>query len=77
MDMNNLKNIKLTVWFFPKGFENSMESSHQQKTFKDLESLVIWCRNNYKKIGALNDYRTFGEPISHFVIMAALDGKAF
>ena len=74
--MSKLANIKLTVWFFPNGFGVMKPNSYQEKTFKNFESLVTWCRNNYQKIGALNDWRTFGQSINHFDIMAALEGKS-
>ena len=49
--------------------------SPSTESFKDEMSCIEWCRRNHSKIGAINDYRTFGESISHFEIMDAINGK--
>lgn len=66
--------IKITVNFYPEQFGIMKPNSWQEKTFKDEASCMEWCRRNSKKIGCINDYRTFGQPISHFDIMNAIRG---
>jgi hypothetical protein len=51
-------------------------SEWQEKTFKDEMTCIEWCRRNHSKIGAINEYRTFGEPVFLFEIMDAIRGKA-
>lgn len=48
----------------------------QNKTFNDETSCIEWCRKNSEKIGCINDYRTGFQPISHFEIMDAINGKS-
>ena len=52
-----------------------LNTSWQDKSFKDENAAIEWCRKNYRNIGCINDYRTGFEPISHFEIMDALNGK--
>lgn len=49
-------------------------SEWQDKTFKDENAAIEWCRRNHEKIGCINDYRTNHQQISHFEIMDALRG---
>lgn len=51
------------------------DSEWQTKTFKDETSCMEWCRRNSEKIACINDYRTKFQPISHFEIMDAINGK--
>lgn len=62
--------IKLKVKFGKSIFN----SSWQDKTFADFDSAIIWCRRNSDKIFCINDFRTFGKPISHWDVMAAIGG---
>lgn len=50
--------------------------SWQDKSFKDENACIEWCRKNYAKIGCINDYRTRFHPISHFEIRDAIRGVA-
>lgn len=52
------------------------DSEWQKKTFNDETSCIEWCRKNSEKIGCINDYRTGFQPISHFEIMDAINGKS-
>ena len=61
--------IKISVDFGTLG-----SSTWQDKSFKDIESAIMWCRKNYQKIWCINDFRTFGQPISHWDVMDALHG---
>lgn len=54
---------------------NIVDSEWQTKSFKDEMSAIEWCRRNAKKIGYINDYPTYYQPVSHFEIMAALKNK--
>ena len=76
MAKNNNK-IKVTIWYFPEGFGIMKPNSYQEKTFPDFDRLMIWVKKNYANIGAINDYRTFGQPIPHFEVMAALNGVSY
>lgn len=69
-----MEKITMNVWFFKDGFGIMKPDEWQKKTFKDTNDAIVWCRRNYKKIGCLNDYRTFGQPISHFDVMDAIRG---
>ena len=71
-----MKGLKIKVNYYPNGFGLMHPSEWQEKTFKDVTSCMEWCRRNYSKIGAINEYRTLGQPISHFEIMDAINGKA-
>ena len=62
--------IKISVHFGISPFS----STWQDKSFNDIESAIMWCRKNYKKIWCINDFRTFGRPISHFDVMDAING---
>ena len=53
-----------------------LNTTWQEKSFKDETACIEWCRKNYKKIWCINDYRTQSQPISHFDIMDALRGIA-
>lgn len=66
--------VKLNIWFFKDGFGVMKTSEWQEKAFKDAYAAIEWCRRNYQKIGCINEYRTFGQPISHFDVMSAIDG---
>ena len=57
-------------------FGRMFETEWQDKSFKDEIKAIEWCRKNYSKIGCINDYRTGFQPISHFEIMDAINGKA-
>ena len=72
VDMN--KKVKLKVWFFKDGFGIMKPNEWQKKSFKDGYAAMEWCRRNSAKIGCLNDFRTFGEPISHFDVLGAING---
>ena len=50
-------------------FGTLFNTTWQDKTFKDENSCVEWCRKNSAKIGCINDYRTGFQPISHFDII--------
>ena len=63
--MAKANKIKLNIMF---------NYNWQEKSFKDLESAIMWCKRNYKNISCINDFRTFGQPISHFDVMMAIDG---
>lgn len=68
--------LKVKIDYYPNGFGLMQQSEWQEKTFKDEMSCIEWCRRNHSKIGAINDYRTFGEFVSHFDIMDAINGKS-
>ncbi len=57
-------------------FSQLFNSEWQDKSFKDENAAMEWCRRNSAKIGCINDYRTGFKPISHFEIMDAIRGKA-
>lgn len=57
-------------------FGEGFNTEWQDKSFKDEMSCIEWCRRNYAKIFCINDYRTFYEPIPHFAIMDAINGKS-
>lgn len=71
--------VNITVTFY-KGekrinpFENVF-TDPQVKVFADLDACMAWCRKNSSKIFCINNFRTFGESISHFEIMDAINGK--
>lgn len=66
--------IKINVNFYPDGFGILKPNSWQEKSFADEMKVIEWCRKNASKIGCINDYRTFGEKVSHFEIMDAIRG---
>ncbi len=76
--MDNRK-IHVTITFY-QNEEHKLDSmlrlfkDPQEKTFNDIDSCMMWCRKNYKKIHAINDYRTMGAPISHYMVMDAIRG---
>ena len=55
-------------------FGKPFEMSWQEKSFKDENAAIEWCRRNSSKIGCINNYRTVFQNISHFEIMDALRG---
>ena len=69
--------VKINVEFYPNGFGLGKNHQWQKKTFADELSAIEWCRQNYKKIGVINDYRTLGRPVSHFEIMDAFRGVTY
>lgn len=70
-----MTSLKIKVDYYPNGFGLMRSSEQQTKTFKDEMSCIEWCRRNHSKIGVINEYRTFGEPLTHFEIMDAIKGK--
>ena len=75
--MNN--KIKIMVVFYKRDdkmldFENGTFTEPQEKTFNDIDSCFSWCMKNHAKLFSINDFRTFGESISHFDIMDAING---
>lgn len=68
--------LKIKVDYYPNGFGLMQPSEWQEKTFKDEMTCIEWCRRNHSKIGAINEYRTFGEPVFLFEIMDAIREKA-
>lgn len=61
--------VKITVLF-----GDFLNTTYQEKTFKDEEACIEWCRRNHQKIGCINDYRTGFRPVSHFEIIGAIRG---
>ena len=72
--INMNSKIKVCIWYFPEGFGLMKPNEYQDKTFQNAYALMEWCRRNYQKIGAINDYRTFGQQMSHYDIMDAING---
>lgn len=50
--------------------------SEQVKKFNDMDKALQWCRSHYKNILWINDYCTYGEPVSHFILMDMIRGGA-
>lgn len=70
--------VKVTVVFYksedrlgPFGLLKDPE----EKSFKSVDDCIAWCRRNAKKIFSINDKRTFGQPVSHFDILDAINMK--
>lgn len=61
--------VKITV-MYGKPFETTW----QEKSFKDKNACVEWCRRNSEKIGCINNYRTGFRPISHYDVEDAIRG---
>lgn len=55
-------------------FGKPFNMTWQDKSFKDENAVIEWCRRNADKIGCINDYRTNFKKLSHFEIMDALRG---
>jgi len=53
---------------------SALDTEWQDKSFKDENAAIEWCRRNYAKIACVNDYRTFFQQVSHFEIMDAIRG---
>lgn len=74
-----MSKVKVTIVFY-ENEEHKLNpmlrlfKDPQEKTFDDMDSCIMWCRRNYKKIFSINDYRTCGEAVSHFEIMDAIRG---
>lgn len=65
-----MEKVKISVVFY-NGEKTlspfkSLFKDPQEKVFEDKDSCIVWCRRNQDKIHSLNNFRTFGEPISHF-----------
>ena len=57
-------------------YGQAFDTEWQDKSFKDENQAIEWCRKNAAKIVCINDYRTFNQPVSHFEIMDAIRGIA-
>lgn len=55
-------------------FGELFNSTWQYKSFKTETDAVIWCKRNHQKIWYINDYRTFGQPVSGFDVLSAIKG---
>ena len=75
-----MNKVKITVVFYiredkmPDLERMTFFKEPQEKMFASIDDCIMWCRKNYKKIHSINDFRTFGEPISHFDVMDAING---
>jgi hypothetical protein len=60
--------IKVTVLYG----DNVLDSSYQEKSFKDETSYVNWCTKNYEKILSINSHQTYQSPVNSFDLLGFL-----
>ena len=57
--------IKVTVLYG----DNILDSSYQEKSFKNEVSYVNWCTKNHEKILSINGHQTYQLPVNSFDLL--------
>ena len=55
--------------------DNLMDATYQEKSYKDRDKFIQWCRIHHKKIWMINGHSTLGLPFSLFELIDMLETK--
>lgn len=55
--------------------DNLLDATYQEKTFKDRDKFIEWCRIHHKNIWSINGHSTHGVAFSHFELIDMLETK--